>query len=67
MPGGFLFVASCSHNVGAAEFADAVRHGLADAGRGARILRNAGASPDHPVHPALPESSYLKALTLILN
>ncbi len=39
-PGGILFLASCSHNVGAAEFAEAVRRGLADAGRGGRILRN---------------------------
>jgi 23S rRNA (cytosine1962-C5)-methyltransferase len=66
-PGGFLFLASCSYNVGAAEFGEAVRHGLVDAGRGARILKSAGASPDHPVHPALPESAYLKALTLSLD
>ncbi len=66
-PSGFLFMASCSHNVGAAEFTEAVRHGLADAGRGARILRSTGASPDHPVHPSLPESAYLKALTLTLD
>ncbi len=66
-PTGFLFLASCSYNVAAAEFAEAVRHGLVDAGRGARILKSAGASPDHPVHPALPESAYLKSLTLTLD
>lgn len=66
-PTGFVFLASCSYNVGAAEFAEAVRHGLADAGRSARILRSAGAGPDHPVHPALPESAYLKTLTLSLD
>src|SRR5205823_4510884 len=66
-PGGILFLASCSHNVGAPDFAEAVRRGLADAGRGARILRQAGAGPDHPVHPALPETAYLKALTLALD
>jgi 23S rRNA (cytosine1962-C5)-methyltransferase len=66
-PSGFLFLASCSYNVGVAEFAEAVRRGLADAGRFARILRSTGASPDHPVHPALPESAYLKALTLTLD
>jgi 23S rRNA (cytosine1962-C5)-methyltransferase len=60
-PGGFLLVASCSHNVGAADFSAAVRQGLGDAGRGARILRSSGAGPDHPVHPALPETAYLKA------
>jgi 23S rRNA (cytosine1962-C5)-methyltransferase len=66
-PGGFVFLASCSHNVGAAEFAEAARRGLADAGRAGRILREAGAGPDHPVHPALPESAYLKSLTLALD
>jgi 23S rRNA (cytosine1962-C5)-methyltransferase len=66
-PGGILFLASCSYNVGAAEFAEAVRRGIADAGRGARILRAAGAGPDHPIHPALPETAYLKSLTLALD
>ena len=66
-PGGFLFIASCSHNVGTTEFADAVRRGLTDAGRGGRILRQSGAGPDHPVHPSLPETGYLKTLTLALD
>jgi 23S rRNA (cytosine1962-C5)-methyltransferase len=65
--GGILFLASCSYNVAAAEFADAVRRGLADAGRGGRILRNASAGHDHPVHPSLPESAYLKTTTLALD
>lgn len=65
--GGILFLASCSFNVGVEEFAEAVRRGLADAGRAARILRVAGADADHPVHPALPESGYLKTLTLALD
>jgi 23S rRNA (cytosine1962-C5)-methyltransferase len=66
-PGGFLFLASCSYNVGAAEFGEAARRGLADAGRSGRILRSAGAGADHPVHPALPETAYLKTLTLALD
>jgi 23S rRNA (cytosine1962-C5)-methyltransferase len=66
-PGGYVFLASCSYNVGAAEFAEAARRGLADAGRTGRILREAGAGPDHPVHMALPESAYLKSLTLALD
>lgn len=66
-PGGFLFIASCSHNVEPSAFADAVRQGLNDARRSGRILRASGAGPDHPQHPALPESAYLKALTLRLD
>ena len=65
--GGILFVASCSFHVGAGEFAEAVRRGLADAGRAGRILRIAGADADHPIHPALPETAYLKTLTLALD
>jgi 23S rRNA (cytosine1962-C5)-methyltransferase len=59
--------ARCSFNVGEAEFAEAVRRGLGDAGRSGRILRVAGAGPDHPVHPALPETAYLKTMTLALD
>jgi 23S rRNA (cytosine1962-C5)-methyltransferase len=66
-PGGFLFVASCSHNVPLDEFSEAARRGLQDAGRIGRVLRTAGAAPDHPIHPALPESSYLKALVFALD
>ena len=65
--GGILFVASCSFHVAAGEFAEAVRRGLADAGRAGRILRIAGADADHPIHPALPESAYLKTLTMALD
>jgi 23S rRNA (cytosine1962-C5)-methyltransferase len=65
--GGILFLASCSFNVDVAEFAEAVRRGLADAGRSGCILRHAAAGPDHPIHPALPESAYLKTTTLALD
>jgi 23S rRNA (cytosine1962-C5)-methyltransferase len=65
--GGILFLASCSHNVGESEFAESVRRGLADAGRDGRILRIAGADADHPIHRVLPESAYLKAMTLALD
>ena len=65
--GGILFFASCSFNVDEAEFAEAVRRGLADAGRSGRIVRAAGADADHPIHPDLPETAYLKTLTLALD
>jgi 23S rRNA (cytosine1962-C5)-methyltransferase len=66
-PGGFLFIACCSHNVAVEDFADSVRRGLHDAGRYGRILLSSGAAPDHPVHPFLPESAYLKAQLLALD
>ena len=66
-PGGIPFAASCSHNVDPPSFAEAVARGLGDANRTGRILRAAGAAPDHPRHPALAESDYLKSLTLQLD
>ena len=66
-PQGYLFLASCSHNVTPEDFWEASRRGLEDASRSARLLRSAGAAPDHPVHPNLPESAYLKALVLALD
>jgi 23S rRNA (cytosine1962-C5)-methyltransferase len=66
-PGGFLFVASCSHNVEPTAFAEQVCGGLSRARRSGRIVRAAGAAADHPVHPFLPESAYLKALLLQLD
>ena len=44
-----------------------MRRGLADAGRSGRILLMSGAAADHPVHPALPESIYLKASLIQLD
>jgi 23S rRNA (cytosine1962-C5)-methyltransferase len=60
-PGGILFIASCSHHVEPAAFAETVAQGLWRAKREARLLWSGGAGPDHPVHPMLPESAYLKA------
>ena len=65
--GGFFFVASCSHLVDLPLFADQVRRGLRDAERTGRILLTSGAALDHPVHPNLPETAYLKAMTLQLD
>ncbi|MBP0494773.1 class I SAM-dependent rRNA methyltransferase [Pararoseomonas indoligenes] len=66
-PGGILFIASCSHHVPSGEFTDTVLAGLHRARRDARILAITGAGPDHPIHPMLPESVYLKALTIQLS
>lgn len=66
-PGGFLFCASCSHHMPVEMFAEEIAHGIHLAGRSGRIIRSAGAAPDHPVHPMLPESAYLKALVLQLD
>ena len=65
--GGILMLASCSHNIPAERFAAECAAGLHRAGRPAALIRQAGAGPDHPVHPFLPESAYLKALAYALD
>ncbi len=65
-PGGFLFVASCSHHAPSELFTAQVTAALARAKREARIVHAGGAGPDHPVHPSLPESAYLKSLLINL-
>lgn len=59
-PGGFLFIGCCSHHVPEPDFAEEVSRGLVAAGRGGRIVAAGGAGADHPIHPQLPESAYLK-------
>jgi 23S rRNA (cytosine1962-C5)-methyltransferase len=66
-PGGFLMLASCSHNIPAERFAAECAAGLHRSGRRAALIRQAGAGPDHPVHPLLPETAYLKALAYALD
>jgi 23S rRNA (cytosine1962-C5)-methyltransferase len=66
-PGGFLLVASCSHNIPPERFAAECAAGITRSGRAATLIRQAGAGPDHPVHPLLPESAYLKALVYALD
>lgn len=60
--GGMLFISSCSHNMTAELLTEAVAGGLQEAGRTGRILHSVGAAPDHPLHPHLPESGYLRGL-----
>jgi 23S rRNA (cytosine1962-C5)-methyltransferase len=66
-PGGFLFIASCSHAVDGGAFAQEVGRGLSQVGRNGRIVRQGGAGPDHPIHPHLPETAYLKSLLIQLD
>jgi 23S rRNA (cytosine1962-C5)-methyltransferase len=66
-PRGLLMLASCSHNIAPERFAMECGSGVARTGRRAALIRQAGAGPDHPVHPLLPESAYLKALVYSLD
>ena len=66
-PGGFLFVASCSHHAPLDAFTTQIANALMRAKREARIVHTGSAGLDHPVHPQLPESAYLKSLLLQLS
>jgi 23S rRNA (cytosine1962-C5)-methyltransferase len=64
---GLLFIASCSHHATRVLFRKAVLAGVAKAGRKAVIEAQTGAAADHPMHPKLPQSEYLKGLLLRLH
>ncbi|WP_341703056.1 class I SAM-dependent rRNA methyltransferase [Ferrovibrio sp.] len=66
-PGGFWFVACCAHLLPGELFAKEVAIGLGQSGRAGRIVLSGGAGPDHPVHPHVPESAYLKWQVLQLD
>ncbi len=66
-PNGILMICSCSHNMPADELVRQASRGIQETGRMARLLYHTGAAPDHPVHPSLPESAYLKALTFAIE
>lgn len=66
-PNGMLFIASCSHHASSSDFRTAVETGMQKSDRGFRLLRKAGADGDHPIHPQLPETHYLKSLAYRLE
>ena len=58
--GGFLVTASCSHHITEDGFLSAIEQAAIKAKRDVQLLEFAGAAPDHPVIPAMPETKYLK-------
>ena len=66
-PGGYLVLCSCSHAADLTKFREACMRGIGKAGRRAQIVHTGAAAPDHPTHPYLAETSYLKALFLRLD
>jgi len=60
--GGYLGLCSCSHAVDLTRFRTACTRGIGRAGHVAQLLHTGLAGPDHPMHPQLAETGYLKAL-----
>ncbi len=63
-PGGILATSSCSHHISEETFLEILKRSARDAGRRIRLLEWRGAAPDHPVHPSMPETRYLKFAVL---
>lgn len=64
---GLLMMTSCSHHVDASLLQEAIAQGLLLAGREGRVLKALGAGIDHPIHPFLSESAYLKGFLVALD
>lgn len=61
---GILVTASCSHHMSRGALLDGVQAGSRHLDRQAQVLEALQQSPDHPVHPAIPETDYLKGYIL---
>jgi 23S rRNA (cytosine1962-C5)-methyltransferase len=64
---GILVSCSCSHHVGAEDLQDAINKAARGARKHVQILEMGGQAPDHPIHPAIPETRYLKAFFCRVN
>lgn len=65
--GGILATASCSHHVTEESFLSSVEAAARSAHRSLQLLQFSGASPDHPVLSAMPETKYLKFAIFAVN
>jgi 23S rRNA (cytosine1962-C5)-methyltransferase len=58
---GILISCSCSYHMPAEDLAGAIQTAARHTSRFVQVLELGGQSPDHPVHPAIPETRYLKS------
>jgi 23S rRNA (cytosine1962-C5)-methyltransferase len=58
---GILVSCSCSYHVSLEELQEAIAKAARATEKHVQILELGGQAPDHPVHPAIPETRYLKA------
>ena len=60
--GGLLVSASCSMHLARADLIGAMQQAAVRSGCQLRIVEQGAQGPDHPIHPAIPETEYLKAV-----
>jgi 23S rRNA (cytosine1962-C5)-methyltransferase len=58
---GVLISCSCSYHLAPEELLSAIQSAARHSGRFVQVLESGGQSLDHPVHPSIPETRYLKA------
>jgi 23S rRNA (cytosine1962-C5)-methyltransferase len=63
-PGGVLVTSSCSFHMGRDAFLHTVQRAARKSGCALQLLVDGGQGPDHPVHPAIAETDYLKTFFL---
>lgn len=59
---GVLISCSCSYHMSEADLLSAMQAAARQSGKTLQILYIGGQAADHPVHPAVPETRYLKAI-----
>lgn len=59
---GFLISGSCSLHLTREMLVDVIRAAGRHVDRHVQVLEQHGQGPDHPVHPAIPETAYLKSV-----
>jgi len=62
--GGLLVTSSCSFHMDRGTFLRTIQQAARQAGRSLQLLHAGSQGPDHPVHPAIPETAYLKTFFL---
>ena len=63
---GILVSASCSMHLPEDDLQNILLSGARHLDRNIQLLERGGQGPDHPVHPAIPETRYIKSLTVRL-
>jgi 23S rRNA (cytosine1962-C5)-methyltransferase len=62
--GGYLITGSCSQHLSAPALLEQVHAAARHVDRQIQVVETGGQSRDHPIHPAIPETAYLKMLFL---
>ena len=61
---GVLITSSCSHHMAAPNLLQTVQKAARHLDRSLQLLEQGFQSPDHPIHPVIPETAYLKTFYL---